>query len=183
MRENRTSGTVRGAPGNRRSYRAREKKQLDTISFLREELTKKLMAIVLLLPTALLLLLFPPIREYLIETLPTLIPNKTLCLLLYLSWCFLLVLVAFTFLSCGRLKKQPNFINFVHDPNKQCWIHETTGQRICEACKTENKLTPLSKFGSGWKCPLHSPVVDYHADNGAEPVDTGELIPTIPDNP
>lgn len=66
----------------------------------------------------------------------------------------------------------------------QCWINKNTEQRICEACKTDGKLTPLSKYrGGGWKCPIHPDIVDFHEDNEPISFHKGELIPTIPDEP
>lgn len=92
---------------------------------------------------------------------------------------FCLLLVTYIILLKRNLNQKHDFTLFAHDPNRQCWIHKKTGQRICEVCKSGDKLTPLSKFGSGWKCPLHNTVVDCYPNNGERPFDTGELIPTI----
>jgi hypothetical protein len=62
-----------------------------------------------------------------------------------------------------KLKEKPDFTGFKHNPDKQCWINEKTNQRICEACKSNNKLTPLSKFSTGgWRCPLHTDFIVDH---------------------
>ena len=90
-----------------------------------------------------------------------------------------LLLVAYVIILKRRLSEKSDFSKFVHDPNKQCWLHKKTGQRICEACKTECKLTPLSRFGSGWKCPIHpDTLVDYRKNNGLLDY-KNERIPTI----
>jgi len=90
-----------------------------------------------------------------------------------------LILVTYVFLLNKRLKVKPDFSQFIHSPDKACWINKVTGQRICEACKTEGKLTPLSKLGSAWKCPIHPDVVDYHGNTESTYLDRGECTPTI----
>ena len=62
-----------------------------------------------------------------------------------------------------EIKEKPDFSKFIHDPQKACWINKETGVRICEACKVEGKLVLLSQFNSGWKCPIHLNIVDYHS--------------------
>jgi len=156
---------------------------MDAIKILQEELPKKFLGLVLLPPTALLSLLLKSVQGFLTETLPTLISNRTLFLLLYLLAWLLSLLVAYIFILRKELKSKPDFSQYTHDPNKACWIHKTTNQRICEACKADGKLTPLSKFSSGWKCPIHDAIVDYHPNNPESPIDNGELIPTIPEHP
>lgn len=84
-----------------------------------------------------------------------------LLLLLFVSG-----LVAYAILLSKRLKEKPDFSQFIHDPEKACWINISTGQRICEACKVEGKLVPLSRFGDGWKCPIHQAVVGFHGSSG-----------------
>ncbi len=94
------------------------------------------------------------------------------------------ILVSYIFLLKRKLNKKPNFSDFVHDPYRQCWINKNTAQRICEACKTEGKKTPLSKFsGGGWKCPIHPDIVDFHEDDEPILFHNGELTPTILDEP
>ena len=156
---------------------------MNIIKIVQEETSKKILGVVLLIPAIPLSLLLKPIRVFLIETIPSLITSKTLYLLLYLTFWLLLVLIALILVLYKKVKNNPNFTGFKHDPDKQCWIHETTGQRICEACKTGGKLTPLSKFsGGGWKCPIHPDIVDYPV-NISNPYDNGNLIPTITDGP
>lgn len=77
------------------------------------------------------------------------------------------IFVAYNAILKRRLKEKLDFSQFTHDPDKACWINKTTGQRICEACKTEGKLIPLSRFGDGWKCPVHPNIVDYHSSSGS----------------
>ena len=89
------------------------------------------------------------------------------------------ILIAYIVLLERRLKEKPDFSQFAHDPDKACWINKTTGQLICEACKTEGKLIPLSKFGSGWKCPVHPNIVNYHGNRGPTYFDRSECISTI----
>jgi hypothetical protein len=97
-----------------------------------------------------------------IKNQPMLRIMAAVSLLLLLS---VAVCVAYIILLKRKLKDKPDFSQFTHDPDKACWINKTTDERICEACKTEGKLTPLSKFGHGWKCPLHPDVVDYKTDD------------------
>ena len=77
-----------------------------------------------------------------------------------------MILVVYVILLKSQLKTKPDFTPFIHSPDKGCWVNKTTGERICETCKAENKLVPLSRCGDGWKCPTHPNVVDYPQTNG-----------------
>ena len=88
------------------------------------------------------------------------------CALLGLLLSTLAVCIPYIILLKRRLKEKPDLSPFTHDPDKACWINKTTGERICEACKAEGKLVLLSKFPTGWICPLHRDrVVDYQNNN------------------
>jgi hypothetical protein len=76
------------------------------------------------------------------------------------------LLVTYIFLLRKEMNQNPDFSNFVHDNENAYWVERTTGERICEACKTENKKTPLSRYGGGWKCPLHPNIVGYRQSTG-----------------
>lgn len=70
-----------------------------------------------------------------------------------------LVLVAFICLLIRRHKEKPDFSQFTHDPENSCWTNNTKDKKFCESCMALGKITPLSRSGNGWKCPLHEHIV------------------------
>jgi hypothetical protein len=87
-----------------------------------------------------------------------------------------LYLLALILLQHKKFNIKPNFTGFKHAPDKQCWVHEITGQRICESCKVDGKLVPLSIFGDGWRCSIHKDIiVDYQGQRASHYIDFGNL--------
>lgn len=75
------------------------------------------------------------------------------------SLSIIVLLLTYTLATRKEIIDKTDFSGFVHDSENSYWINRTTEFKICETCKTMGKLTPLSKFGNGWKCPLHENVV------------------------
>ena len=89
----------------------------------------------------------------------------------------LILLASYAYSMRKELINRPDFSGFIHDPENAYWINKGTNIRICGACKIAGELTPLDRFGDGWKCPFHRDVVGYRKSNG--PIIRDDCINTM----